>query len=57
MVIKIALVVVDDPEQVGLALMQAHNALAELRTAIAVKPQAPTTQLAPAALMAGKLAH
>ena len=57
MLVVIRDVVVGDTEQVGLAVMQAHKALAELRTAIAVKPQAPTTQPAPAASIAGKLAH
>jgi hypothetical protein len=50
-------VIVLELEQAGLAVMQAHNAFAEFRTAIAVKPQAPTTQPAPAASITGKLAH
>jgi hypothetical protein len=41
--------VVAELEQAGLAVTQAHSALAEFSTAIAVKPQAPTTQPAPAA--------
>ena len=50
-------VVVAGLEQAGLAVMQAHSALAEFSTAIAVKPQAPTTQPAPAASIAGNLEH
>jgi hypothetical protein len=41
--------VVAEFEQAGLAVTQAHSALAEFSTAIAVNPQAPTTQPAPAA--------
>lgn len=41
--------VVAELEQAGLAVTQAHSALAEFSTEIAVKPQAPTTQPAPTA--------
>jgi len=42
-------VVVAELEQAGLAVTQSHSAFAEFNTAIASRPQAPTTQKAPAA--------